>query len=312
MSTAAGLAPASMLEKIAPAAIKRGLGHAQTLQRIALERWWDDLRASPRAMEPLRLIRHGRKAYSQCDEDGIILEIFNRIGEGDRRFIEFGVETGVECNTALLLMAGWSGLWLEGSPAAVETAKTLHAVAVSQGRLTVEPAFVTAENIDALLGGWAGGRADAPADIDLLSIDIDGNDYWVWEAIVAVRPRVVVVEYNAGYPPPVPFVVEYKADRTWGRDNYHGASLKSLELLGRQKGYALVGCCVSGANAFFVREDELTGPDGLDRFAAPFTAANHYEPARYDLTGLPSGHPPSFGVNAAPTLPPSSLSGTRT
>jgi hypothetical protein len=148
--------------------------------------------------------------------------------------------------------------------------------------------------------------------VDLLSIDIDGNDYWIWEAIGAVRPRVVIIEYNAAYPPPVAFVAEYKADRVWDGGNYHSASLASLEALGRAKGYALVGCNLSGANAFFVREDELTGSDGQPRFAAPFTAANHYEPPRYDLSGLPSGHPPRFGVNAAPPLSSSPLLGAKT
>ena len=283
-------------------AIKKLASRAQVLQRIALERWWDELRGSPRALEPLRLIRHGRKTYSQNDEDGIVLEIFNRIGEGDRRFIEFGVQAGVECNTALLLMAGWSGLWLDGSDKYVAAARQYHAAAVDEGRLTVQASFVTAENIDDLLGPWAGGTAAQPAAIDLLSIDIDGNDYWVWKAIEAVRPRVVIIEYNAAYPPPVAFVAEYRADRAWDGGNYHSASLTSLEALGRAKGYALVGCNLSGANAFFVREEELAGADGQARFAAPFTAANHYEPPRYDLSDLPSGHPPRFGVNAALSL----------
>lgn len=293
-------------------AIKRMANRTDGLRRIALERWWDELRGSERAREPGRLIAHGRKTYSQNDEDGIVLEIFNRIGEGDRRFIEFGVQAGVECNTALLLMAGWSGLWLDGSDKYVEAAKGHQAVAVGQGRLTVQKAFVTAANIDELLGPWAGGTAEKPASVDLLSIDIDGNDYWIWAAINAVRPRVVIIEYNAAYPPPVPFVAEYKADRVWDGGNYHSASLTSLEALGRAKGYALVGCNLSGANAFFVREDELAGPDGKSRFAAPYTAANHYEPPRYDLSGLPSGHPPRFGVNAAPELSSSPLLGAKT
>lgn len=283
-------------------AIKRIAKRTDALRRIALERWWDELRSSARAREPGRLIAHGRKVYSQNDEDGITLEIFQRIGEGDRRFIEFGVQAGVECNTALLLMAGWSGLWLDGSDKYVAAARRYHAVALGQGRLTIEKTFVTAENIDGLLGSWAGGTADQPAGVDLLSIDIDGNDYWVWEAIAAVRPRVVIMEYNASYPPPIAFVAEYKADRVWDGGNYFGASLVSLEALGRAKGYALVGCNLSGANAFFVREDELTGADGQARFAAPFTAANHYEPPRYELSALPSGHPPRFGVNAAPAM----------
>lgn len=264
-------------------------------RRIALQQWWDDLRASPRALEPLRLTRFGRKAYSQNDEDGIILEIFRRIGERDRRFVEFGVQTGAECNTALLLMAGWSGLWLEGSGRYVREARRIHRPALDEGRLTVRETMVTAENIDALISEWAGG----PGEIDLLSIDIDGNDYWVWQAIETVRPRVVAIEYNAVYPPPVEFVVAYDPAAAWDHTNYHGASLSALEALGARKGYALVGCSLAGANAFFVREDELTGAKGKARFHAPFTAAEHYEPPRHELAGLPTGHPARFGINAA-------------
>jgi hypothetical protein len=250
-------------------------------------------------MEPLRLIRFGRKAYSQNDEDGIVLEIFQRIGERDRRFVEFGVQGGEECNTVLLLMGGWSGLWLDGSSRHVQSARRIHAAAIEDGRLTITETMVTAENIDGLIADWAGGAGE----IDLLSIDIDGADYWVWRALEAVRPRVVVIEYNAAYPPPVEFIVPYDPAFAWDGSNYHGASLASLERLGAEKGYALVGCCLSGANAFFVREDELAGADGKPRFQAPYTAANHYEPPRYELSALPHGHPPRFGINAAPTPP---------
>jgi hypothetical protein len=136
--------------------------------------------------------------------------------------------------------------------------------------------------------------------VDLLSIDVDGNDYWIWRAIKSVTARVVVMEYNATYPPPVDFVRAYDPAARWGRDNYYGASLSALEKLGRKLGYALVGCSLSGVNAFFVREDLLKGPDGAARFHAPFTAREHFEPPRYELALLTTGHPPHFGENAAP------------
>lgn len=287
------------------AGTKRLVDQMKVQRRITVQRWWDELRASPRAMEPLRLTRFGRKAFSQSDEDGVILEIFARIGERDRRFVEFGVESGVECNTALLLMAGWSGLWLEGSAAHAAKARERHGPAVAEGRLTVRQAMVDAENIDGLIAGWAGDGGE----IDFLSIDIDGNDYWVWRAISAVRPRVVAIEYNAVYPPPVEFIVAYDPAAGWDGTNYHSASLASLEKLGREKGYGLVGCCLAGTNAFFVREDELTGEDGKPRFHAPYTAAEHYEPPRFDLASLPSGHPARFGINAA-LAPPSATKTT--
>jgi hypothetical protein len=264
-----------------------------------ITRWLEDLRRTPRALEPLRLTRFGQKAFSQSDEDGMILEIFKRIGAQSRKFIEFGVEEGVECNTALLLVDGWQGLWMDASARNVSRMRVRHGPAVASGALATRLAAIDAENIDGLLASWSGGSPAAPAEIDLLSIDIDGNDYWVWQAIKSVTARVVVIEYNATYPPPVEFVRAYDPAARWGRDDYFGASLTSLEKLGRDLGYALVGCSLSGANAFFVRVDNLAEADGTARFHAPYTAEEHFEPPRYALTWLQAGHPPRFGENAA-------------
>jgi hypothetical protein len=269
---------------------------------VEITRWLEELRRTPRALEPLRLTRFGQKAFSQSDEDGMILEIFKRIGVQGRKFVEFGVEEGVECNTALLLVDGWHGLWMDASARHVSRIRTRHGRAAASGALATRLAAIDAENIDGLLAQWSGGSPAAPAQIDLLSIDIDGNDYWVWQAIKSVSARVVVIEYNATYPPPVEFIRAYDPAALWGRDDYFGASLTSLEKLGRDLGYALVGCSLSGANAFFVREDALTGPDGAARFHAPYTAEEHFEPPRYQLTWLQAGHPPRFGENAAPGL----------
>jgi hypothetical protein len=252
-------------------------------------RWLEDLQASPRAQESGRLTAHGFKVFSQGDEDGIIQEIFRRIGTTDRRFIEFGVEDGSESNTRLLLMLGWTGLWLDGS---AENVRRMEERA--EGASTAAM-FITAENIDPVLGEWAGGTPEAPAELDLLSIDIDRNDYWVWQAIRSVNPRVVIIEYNASFPPPIEFVVPYHPKRTWDGSNYFGASLSALAKLGEQKGYGLVGCNLAGVNAFFVRNDLLPG------FHEPFTAEEHYEPARYQLgLSLRNGHRPQFGSNGAP------------
>lgn len=251
-------------------------------------RWFEDLQASPRAKEPRRLTAHGFKIFSQGDEDGIIQEIFRRIGTTGKRFIEFGVEDGTESNTRLLLMLGWTGLWLDGS---AENVRRMDDRAEGASTAAL---FITAENIDGVLAKWADGTPDAPADIDLLSIDLDGNDYWVWQAIRSVNPRVVIIEYNASFPPPIEFVVRYDPQRTWDGSNYFGASLASLAKLGGQKGYALVGCNLAGANAFFVRTDLLSC------FHEPYTAEEHYEPARYEMgLSLRNGHPPAFGINEA-------------
>jgi hypothetical protein len=272
--------------------VQRQLGEVASQQQRLIDayyrRWFEDLQASPRAREAGRLTAYGFKIFSQGDEDGIIQEIFRRIGTTDRRFIEFGVEDGAESNTRLLLMLGWKGLWLDGS---AENVRRMNQRAEGASTAAL---FITAENIDGVLGGWAGGTPEAPAEIDLLSIDIDGNDYWVWRAIRSLNPRVVITEYNASYPPPIEFVVPYDPQRTWDGSNYFGASLASMAKLGEEKGYGLVGCNLTGVNAFFVRNDLLAG------FHEPYTAEEHYEPARYELgPALRRGHPPRFGINGA-------------
>jgi hypothetical protein len=251
----------------------------QTAQ-IQLLRFWADELAKPRNADPKRLLRHGFKMYSQCDEDGIIQEIFRRIGPSDRRFVEFGVETGVQCNTVKLLLEGWRGLWIDGSPQNIGQIQSHFASFCKDGRLKTIHSFVTAENINALIqqGGLSG-------EIDLLSVDIDYNDYWVWEAIEVVKPRVVVIEYNATLRPPFSGVVPYEATRVWDHSNYFGASLEALVRLGRRKGYRLVGCNFSGVNAFFVHES-CAG----DHFLDPATAEEHYEPPRYFFGILSAGH----------------------
>ncbi|MEQ9121213.1 MAG: hypothetical protein RIM80_01410 [Alphaproteobacteria bacterium] len=236
----------------------------------------------PRYREPKRIVRHGAKVYSQNDEDGILQEIFRRIGVANRGFAEFGVQDGGECNTVLLLTSGWSGLWLEAEAAYHPLIRDRFRPFIEIGQLEAREATVTAENVDDLLGGL-------DPDLDLLSIDIDYNDYWVWRALTAIRPRVVTIEYNASLKPPLSLAAPYAADAAWDGGNFYGASLKALEKLGREKGYRLVGCCFSGVNAFFVRDD-VAG----DRFQPPFTAENHYEPPRYFMRYL-QGHRPGYG-----------------
>jgi hypothetical protein len=141
---------------------------------------------------------------------------------------------------------------------------------------------VTRENIATLFD-----QLGVPRELDLLSLDIDQNTYYAWEGLSGFRPRVIVVEYNPVIPPDVDWKAAYDPDRTWDLTHNYSASLKALENLGRERGYSLVGCEFTGNNAFFVRDD-LVG----DRFAAPFTAENHHEPARYSFLHR-RGHAPS-------------------
>jgi hypothetical protein len=218
-----------------------------------------------------------RRVSSQNGEDGIIEEIFRRIGTTNRWFVEFGVESGVQCNCARLAVEeGWHGLFMEADP---------NFFAQLQQRYAERPgvrcarALVSSDTIEALLA-----QHQVPAELDLLSIDIDGNDYWVWEAIRGWRPRVVVIEYNASHDPSVRWVMLEDPSYRWNGTTYYGASLASLAALGRQKGYTLVGTNSTGVNAFFVRDDLVTP----DRFLDP-SVHYHYSPATHGP--YPGGHP---------------------
>jgi hypothetical protein len=239
-----------------------------------------------RYSDPLRLERYGFKVYSQYDEDGIIEEIFHRIGMGKKLFIEFGVETGIENNTLKLLLEGWRGLWIEGNSNYVTAIKTRFRDVIATQQLTVNNAFVTRENINELIRPWAVG------EIDFLSIDIDGNDFHIWKALTIVRPRAVVIEYNAKFRPPISISPTYNPDHNWSGTDYMGSSLEALVRLGKRRGYCLVGCNFAGVNAFFVRSDLAK-----EKFHEPFSAENHYHPARYFLEQLyRSGHAPDWGT----------------
>lgn len=228
-----------------------------------------DLQQHPRFSDPKRLLRYQTQVCSQGHEDGIIHEIFRRIGCGQRIFAEVGVGNGNENNTAFLLSQGWNGFWVDANPAFTKTLAQRSDLPAECLRFHV--GFIFKENAAAIFA-----KLGVPQELDLLSLDIDQNTYYLWEALADYRARVVVVEYNAVLPADVDWKVNYAAERVWSGSQNMGASLKAYENLGRRLGYALVGCDFAGNNAFFVRED-LVG----DHFASPFTAENHYEPPRF-------------------------------
>ena len=188
-----------------------------------------------------------------------------------------------------LLLAGLEGALDRGRPRQLRPDPGRVPRARSRaGQLTLRESFVTAENIEELFAARG-----VPSEPDLLGIDIDGNDYWVWKAIERFRPRVVVIEYNASLGRSARIVRPTTRPSDGTRSTCTGASLGALEDLGRAKGYALVGCCLAGVNAIFVRSD-LVG----DRFLAPFTSEKHYEPPRYGRNG--GGHTPRWGRFLSP------------
>jgi len=242
----------------------------------------DQLRAAllsdPRYADLRQLARFEQRGFSQHGEDGILQEIFRRIGTRHRTFVEFGVGDGLENNTALLLASGdWRGGWIEGDAGQVATIRRHAAPLLVSGRLQLVQAYIDAANIDGLIAAFG-----FPADVDLLSVDIDGNDLWVWKAIRCIQPRVVVVEYNATFPATMRWTMPYDAAHRYGSDNFHGASLAALSDLATDLGYVLVGCDLAGVNAFFVRS-ELVG----DAFADTGDLDRLYEPRRVSMSVPP-------------------------
>lgn len=255
----------------------------QHLAAIARARLRLELAATPRFQDDKRLLGHEHQTFSQGGEDGAIREIFRRVGTTSRTFVEFGVGDGLENNTLLLLQEGWRGAWIEGDAAHARAIERTLAREIAERRLALVQRTITAEN--ALASVPEEFRA---GPFDLLSIDLDRNTLHVWKALAGLRPHVVVVEYNAVWPADMDYAVAYDPARHWSGTSHFGASLKALELLGREAGYALVGCDSAGANAYFVRAELCA-----DRFREPFTAENHYEPIRYCLHDK-AGHPRAF------------------
>lgn len=209
---------------------------------------------------PRFLTNFETKVFSQNGEDGILQYLFHEIGTATKRFVEFGVEDGRECNSAYLAIdRDWEGLLLDGSQANVNKGRAFYRAMMPHRPTAVrfEQAWITRENINELIRthGWT--------EIDLLSIDVDGNDYWIWEAIDVVSPRVVVVEFNASFglrPVTVPYDPTFVRWEKHSSGYYHGASLTALNVLAQRRGYTLVGCESTGVNAFFVRDDLLKPP----------------------------------------------------
>ena len=226
------------------------------------------------------LTRHEHQVFSQNGEDGAIREILRRIGEPHRRFIEIGVGDGLENNTAFLLLQGWSGVWIEGSEKSCQSIRSTFAAELASGQLTLIQALVTAENINSLLAPWAG------QPVDVFSLDIDLNTPHVWGALEAISPSLSIIEYNPIFPPDMAWTAEYQADAWWSGSSYYGGSLAAMTGIGNAKGAILVGCDLTGTNAYFVRHD-LCGEHFLD----PGSAMTHYEPARTYLFGRKPGHP---------------------
>jgi hypothetical protein len=183
------------------------------------------------------------------------------VGVTNRTFVEFGVEDGTECNAAnLAINFGFNGLLMDGSEENVAKIGAFYRSMLGDRSNAVKAvqSWITTDNINDVIA-----KNGIEGEIDMLSIDIDGNDYWVWKAITSITPRVVVIEYNTVFGPDRSVTIPYTPNfYKWKADPsgyYHGASLQALTKLAREKGYSLVGCDSGGMDAFFVRDDVLKG-----------------------------------------------------
>jgi hypothetical protein len=188
------------------------------------------------------------RVFSQNGEDGLLAEILRRIGAPARHFVEFGIESGREGNCIYLAdVAGWAGLFIEAEE---EMYGRLADKYGAQPAIRTVRAEVTTTNIERLFA-----EAEVPPEPDVISIDVDGQDYWLWQAIESYRPRVMVIEYNSSLDPRTRLVQPDEPGHQWSGTEYYGASLGALESLAAEKGYRLIHTDLCGVNAFFVRSD---------------------------------------------------------
>lgn len=180
--------------------------------------------------------------YSQNGEDGVIEAIFNFIGTESHYFVEFGGFDGYKMSNARALrdLQGWQGLMMDS--------------VFEDLTINLQKEFITAENINTLFQKY-----DVPDNLDFLSIDLDFNDFYVWQSLdQKYKPRLVVVEYNATHPPDEDKVIKYDSSGCWDRSNYFGASILAFYNLAQKKGYSLVYAEQRGVNLFFIRNDLIS------------------------------------------------------
>ena len=216
--------------------------------------------------------KYAKKYFSQTDEDGITIEIINRIRSAginlSNTFVEFGVGNGLENNTIVLLSLGWKGSWFGGESLAFDPGES--------SRLNFHKTWITKENILSLYQQST--KNSRSCNIDVISLDLDGNDYYFLHTILnsSAKPSLFIVEYNAIFPVGADWKINYNEGHQWNGDHYFGASLESFTRLFSDFGYFLVACNPqTGANAFFVRNEYrhlfADIPDNIeDIYVSPF------------------------------------------
>ena len=228
---------------------------------------------------PNPLNRCAHHVYSQADEDGITMEIIRRIGIKSGIFVEIGVETGAENNSLVLAALGWRGLWLGNEDLCFD----LPPSTPEKTHLTYTKTWITLENLVPLIK--EGLNRLGTQQLDLLSLDLDGNDAYFFAELLKnnIAPQVFILEYNAKFKPPIRWSIDYDPKHTWQGDDYMGASLQVFCDIAKDYGYFLV-CCntFTGANAFFVHERHRSQFTDIPSDILQIWAPPRYYLMRYD------------------------------
>jgi hypothetical protein len=220
-------------------------------EQILIAQKWKGLAA--KSALPRSLDEVGFRTFSQFDEDGILLYLFSVIGTTNRQAIEMAAGVGYESNTAnLIINHNFSALLFEGNQEIAAQCKqfyTCHRDTLWNVPVEVDTTWLNAENVNQVIGahGFSG-------EIDLLSLDLDGMDYWLLESLSIVQPRVIVLEYNGIFAADVTLAAAYEPDYVYQKGRANGASLAAFNKLCKKKGYRLIGCNRNCLNAFYVKE----------------------------------------------------------
>ncbi len=194
------------------------------------------------------------QVFSQWGDDGIIQYLISKMDIKNKTFIEFGVENYIESNTRFLLINNhWTGLVIDGDQKNIDYIKN-DKISWACELMSIH-SFITKDNINSLI------KSRHFNEVGILSIDIDGNDYWIWKTIRDIEPIIIIAEYNSLFGKNTKWTIPYDASFVRGRNKlpfcYYGASLGALNDLAEQKGYSLIGCNSKGNNAYFIRNDKL-------------------------------------------------------
>ena len=222
------------------------------------------------------MLKYEHQTFSQNGEDGIISEIFNRLGILKGEFIEIGTGDGSENNTRLLLELGWKGTWIDGNPKCIKTINNDLGRYISSKNLDVRLNIVDPVNVNSILKEY-----NISPDIDLLSLDLDLTTHLVWEALSYITPKVLVIEYNGFFPKNTLWQANFKANESWDGSINMGASLSRIINISEDKNYKFIGTELSGTNAFFIHKS-------LENHFSDFLNDYSHEPARPYIVNGPA------------------------